>query len=53
MCKPYMILGINESNYFLYNGWGQCALPPPLTLHVQAIHTSQLNRSKGSHRLLV
>tara|TARA_Y100000031_G_C8232125_1_gene391437 strand:+ start:1535 stop:1702 length:168 start_codon:yes stop_codon:yes gene_type:complete len=22
-------LGINESNYFMYDGWGQCA-PPPL-----------------------
>ena len=42
MCKPYMILGINESNYFLYNGWGQCALPPlSLFMFRQFLHLNQ------------
>ena len=35
-------LGINESNYFLYNSWGLRAYPPPLLLKLfQLIHLNQ------------
>jgi len=30
-------LGINESNYFMYDGWGQCAPPPSELLHLNQV----------------